>query len=98
LSALAEIICIPTTKVARANWRAQQWRLRKRQWRAEEEVRRGLLSWAELRSVPEEEGLPGPARTCQWIEHGCFCNERSVLGKSWCAVHCARVFAAEEVD
>jgi hypothetical protein len=99
VSALAEIITTPSMRTARANWRAQQWRARKRQQRladeAEAAARMGMLSWAALRSVPIEEGTPGPARQCQWIEHGCFCNEPSVLGKSWCEAHCARVFAAE---
>jgi hypothetical protein len=29
-----------------------------------------------------EEATPEPARQCQWIDGGRFCNERSVLGKS----------------
>jgi hypothetical protein len=76
--------------------RASEWQKAKRVRRLEEQEAAGarLVSWGEPRAMPP----PGPARQCQWIEHGCFCNERSVLGKSWCAEHCARAFTAEEAD
>jgi hypothetical protein len=58
-------------------------------------AQRGLCSWSELRCIPIEAPDPGPARECQWIrDDGRFCGARSVLGRSWCEAHLARVFVS----
>jgi hypothetical protein len=57
-----------------------------------------FISWRALADISvEEQAMLGPARLCQWIEDGCFCNAPSVPGRSWCAEHAARVFVAVEV-
>jgi hypothetical protein len=106
MSALAEIIPDTppmTDKAARAAWRAQMWRVGKKEKR-ENRLRmaalQGLISWRDLADIPDEgPPAPGPARACQWIsDDGCYCNAPSVFGRSWCGVHCARVFVTEVGD
>jgi hypothetical protein len=46
----------------------------------------------------EDQHVLGPARECQWIEDGYFCNAPSVPGRSWCAEHLRRVFATGVED
>jgi hypothetical protein len=44
----------------------------------------------------EDPHVLGPAKLCQWIEDGCFCNAPSVPGRSWCAEHLRRVFTTAD--
>jgi hypothetical protein len=100
-SPLAQVIT-PTParsdKAARAAWRAKQWRVGQKarhEQRLHMAALQGEISWRDIAGIPVEQHIDvRPHRQCQWIDDGCLCNQPSVFGRSWCATHVARVFAA----